>query len=479
MERHLSGRALARLIGLDRPEGPYYRALAGAVRTAIRDGRLAVHVRMPAERDLATALGVSRTTISAAYDKLREMGYIASRQGAGSWTALPDPATLGPDDPWLAAGDDGLLALHCAAPPATGLLSDAMTLAAQDLPCHTLGVGYDPLGLAALREAVAARYTSRGLATRPDQILLTAGAQSGIHLAMSLLVRPGDPVVIESPTYPHALDAARYHAARLVPVGVAEDGWHPDAVSEAMRQSGARVAYLIPDFHNPTGRLMDDATRAAVTGAARRADTTLLVDESWAELGLDDTSAAAPMAAFDTDNRVITIGSASKLWWGGLRVGWVRTTAERVRRMARLRAAIDIAGAPFQQLVVARLFERIEEARAERRRGLLASRETLVAALRARMPGWRFRVPEGGGALWVRLEGPVATSLAAVAADHGVRLAPGPWFGVEGTLESYLRLPYTQPPQVVGEAVARIAAARAGEPGRTWDRAADSLTPAL
>jgi DNA-binding transcriptional MocR family regulator len=128
--------------------------------------------------------------------------------------------------------------------------------------------------------------------------------------------------------------------------------------------------------------------------------------------------------------------------------------------------------------VVTRLFERIEQARAERRRTLLASRDALVAALRARIPSWDFRVPEGGGVLWVSLGGPVAISLAGAAAAHGVRLAPGPWFGADGTLEGYLRLPYTQPPMVLTEAVERIAAALAGA-AAGMPLAPDSLTPAL
>ncbi|MDF5753758.1 PLP-dependent aminotransferase family protein [Spongiactinospora sp. TRM90649] len=478
MDRYLSGPALAGLVSVDPSARPYYRALAAGVRAAILDGRLPVGARMPAERHLAQALQVSRTTVSAAYDRLREQGYIESRRGSGSRTALPDPATLGPDNPWLARGDDGMLAMHCAAPAASTLLPEAVAQAAHDLPRYTLGVGYDPLGLPALRAAVARRYTERGLATRPEQILVTSGAQSGIHLVMSLLVGQGDPVLVESPTYPHALDAARGHGARLVPVGITEDGWEPALLGEAMRQSGARLAYLIPDYHNPTGRLMDDAARAEVTAAAGRAGTTILADESWAEMGLPGSPTATPMAAFAGDDRVITVGSASKLWWGGLRVGWIRATAERVCALAHLRAAVDIAGAPFEQLVATRLFERIEQAREERRRTLCASREALVTALRARIPSWDFRVPEGGGVLWVRLDGPVATSLAATASAHGVRLAPGPWFGVEGTLEGHLRLPYTQPPQVLAEAVERIAAAHDGRPAGP-PPATRTFTPAL
>ncbi|MEO3814323.1 PLP-dependent aminotransferase family protein [Sphaerisporangium sp. B11E5] len=461
MDRHLSGPQLARLLDLPTGARPYYRALAEAVRTLILDGRLPVRVRMPAERHLAAALGVSRTTVTTAYDRLRERGYLDSRQGAGSWTALPDPGALGVDNPWIASADDGLLPLHIAAPSATALLPDAVAAATDAYPRYGLGMGYDPLGVPALRAAIAERYGARGVPTRPEQILVTCGAQQAIHLLMTLLGGAGDPIVVESPTYPHALDAARLRGARLVPVGIQDDGWHLDLLEGALRQSAARLAYLIPDFHNPVGRLMDDAARAALAATARRYDATVLVDESWAELAIDEVPAAAPLAAYDTDGRVISVGSASKLWWGGLRIGWVRATAALVRRLAVLRSAMDIAAPLFEQLMVVHLMERVEEGRAERRRGMGASRAALVEALRAALPGWEFTPPPGGGALWVRLDAPVATPLADAAAARGVRLAPGPWFGVDGTLERYLRLPFTLPPDALREGVRALAEAHA------------------
>ncbi|WP_205315709.1 PLP-dependent aminotransferase family protein [Nonomuraea lactucae] len=457
--RYLGAAQVARLVDVPPQARPYYRALADAVRARILDGRIPVRVRMPAERHLAETLDVSRTTVTAAYDLLRERGYLESRQGSGSWTALPDPAST-PDNPWLSTGADGLTHLHSAAPPAPSALLEAMAEAVEDVPRYGMGNGYDPMGLPVLRERIAARYCARGLATRPEQIIVTTGSQHAIQIVMGLLLGPGDPLLVESPTYPHAIDAARVRGARIVPVGISHEGWQPDLVTCAMRQSAARVAYLMPDFQNPTGALMDDATRAALTGAARRHDTTLVVDETWAELALDEVPPTSPMAAFDTDSRVISIGSASKLWWGGLRIGWVRTTAALARRLALHRACVDIASPVLEQLVVARLFDRMEETTAERRRTLRASREALVSAVREHLPGWDFTVPRGGGTLWVRLDSGSAVSLAEAVARHGVRLAPGPWFGVEGTLEGYLRLPYTQPPQVLRDAVAQIAKAR-------------------
>lgn len=475
MDRHLSALQLARIIEVPAGTRPYYKALAEAVRTLILDGRLAVRVRLPAERHLAEALRVSRTTVTTAYDRLREQGFLESRQGAGSWTALPDPAALGAEGPWIVPDDAGRLPLHCAAPPATPYLGDAIAEAGRAYHRYALGMGYDPVGVAPLREAIARRYGERGLATRPEQIMVTAGAQHAIHLVMTLLVGPGDPVLVESPTFPHAIDVARLRGARLVPTGIQEDGWHMDLLTGAMRQSAARLAYVIPDFQNPTGHLMGDAERAALVAAARRHDTTVLADETWAELALDDVGRRSPLAAFDTDGRVISVGSASKLWWGGLRVGWIRATAALVRRLALFRASVDIAGAVFEQLVVTHLFDRLEETRADRCRSLRASRAALTEALREELPSWSFTPPSGGGSLWIRLDAPVATPLADAAAARGVRIAPGPWFGVDGTLERYVRIPFTQPPDVLTDAVHRIAAGT----GSYGYRPGEPLTPTL
>ncbi|GII93826.1 MocR-like transcription factor YczR [Sinosporangium siamense] len=483
IDRHISAPQLARLVqaggGLTPAPGVKYRALAGAVRSLILEGRLAVRVRLPAERHLAEELGVSRTTVTSAYDRLREQGYLASRQGAGSWTELPDPQALGADSPWAADEDGGLIPMHAAAPMAPTSLAAAVDAAARDLPRHTLGIGYRPLGLEPLREAVAARYTERGAATRPEQILITTGAQQAMHLIVHLLTSPGDALLVESPTYPHVLDLARLRGARIVPVGIPPGGWHLDLLTCAMRQSAARLAYLIPDFQNPTGHLMEDAGRAELVAAARACGTTLIVDETWAETTLDEVPAVRPMAAFDTDGRVFSIGSAAKLWWGGLRIGWIRTTAAMVRRLSAFRAGVDIASPLLEQLVVARLFEDLPAGRAERRAALLASRAALTAALAAELPSWTYTLPRGGGSIWALLPAPAATPIAEAAVGHGVRLAPGPWFGVDGTLESYLRLPFTQPPQVITEAVRRVAAAQAGATAPRGSLPADLMTPVL
>ncbi|GLU45840.1 PLP-dependent aminotransferase family protein [Nocardiopsis ansamitocini] len=457
-ERRINGHLLAKLIGAKARERPCYLSTARAISGLILDGRIPTRTRLPAERDLAPALGVSRNTVTASYAWLRENGYLDSRQGAGSWTMLPD--TGGGGAAFLVP-DSEHIDLGVAAPPAIDGLQRAAELAVQQLAAHVGGLGYTSLGLPELRHAVARRYVERGLPTTPDQVFITSGAQQGVALLMELLADPGDPVLVESPTYPHPLAAARHRDARLRTVGVGPQGWDPDYLLDAFRQWRPRLAYLIPDFHNPTGALMDDDEREAVVAEARRSGTSLVVDETVAEMAIDSGEQPAPMATYDTDGRVFTVGSAAKLLWGGLRIGWIRTTPAMVARLRSLRQRFDLSSPVVEQLIVTHLLSDMTRVRAERSSQLRRNRDALVRELREWLPDWRFTVPRGGLVLWVRLPQPVATALAEAAGRSGVHLAPGPVFGTEGTLEQYVRLSYTQPPEVLGDAVRRLARAYA------------------
>jgi DNA-binding transcriptional MocR family regulator len=139
-----------------------------------------------------------------------------------------------------------------------------------------------------------------------------------------------------------------------------------------------------------------------------------------------------------------------------LRIGWIRTTAPLARRLMLARAAVDIASPVLEQLIVGELLRRADGIRAQRGRELRERRDALAAALTERLPDWRFTLPAGGMSLWARLPAPVATPLTEAAARRGVRIVPGPVFGVDGVLEDYVRLPYVLPVPVLREAVDRL-----------------------
>jgi DNA-binding transcriptional MocR family regulator len=466
MTNSVRGGQLARLLGQwhalpGRHRRPDYAALAAAVRGLLADGRLPLGVRLPAERELAEALAVSRTTVSAAYRTLRETGHLTSRRGAGSWTTLPNGHRVATSGLW-AAGDDGdVIDLGVAASAAPDDLVVAARDAAEDLPRYLGSAGYHPAGLAELREAVAAGYRARGLATSAEQILITAGTQQALDLVLRLSVPAGSPALVEAPTYPNALAALSARRARINTHGLdTATGWDGEMLLSALRQTRPRVAYVIPEFQNPTGHLMPADLRERMVSAAHTAGTELIADESFVDLPLDGQQMPPPVAAFDRHSRVVTIGGMSKAYWGGLRIGWVRASAPLVQRLAAIRVGVDMASPVLEQLVAVRLLARSPQLVAARRAQLRERRDALVAALRVELPEWSFVVPGGGTSLWVELDGPISSALARAAEDVRVRLAPGPRFGLDGTLERFMRLPFTLPVEELAEAIRRIAAVR-------------------
>ncbi|MEO3747324.1 PLP-dependent aminotransferase family protein [Plantactinospora sp. B5E13] len=461
------GPHLARMLGQwhslpGRRRDPDYAALAGAVRGLLADGRLPLGVRLPAERELAEALRVSRTTVTAAYRSLRETGHLTSRRGAGSWTTLPNGHRVGSTGMLTPLEDLDVIDLGCAALPAPVELADAARAAVEDLACYLGGAGYHPTGIIELRTAVAEHYTGRGLPTSPEQILVTNGVQHALDLVLRLALPPGAGVLVESPTYPNALAALAARRARITTHGLdaGGPGWDADLLLGGLRQTRPRLAYLIPEFQNPTGHLMPADLRERVVAAAQAAGTDLVVDESFVDLALDGVEVPPPTAVFDRHSRVVTIGGMSKPYWGGLRIGWIRASAPQVQRLAATRVGVDMAGPVLDQLVAVRLLAAAGTIVPARRAQLAAQRDALLAVLRAELPTWRVRPPQGGVTLWAELDGPIASALARAAEEVGVRIAPGPRFGLDGTMERFLRLPFTLPPADLTEAVRRLAAVR-------------------
>jgi DNA-binding transcriptional MocR family regulator len=458
-DRGLSGPHLARLLGEWRSTGPAYAALARALRLLVLDGRLPLRTRLPGERELAEALGVSRTTATAAYAALRDEGFLASRRGAGSWTQLPADTGLVPAPG--PASSEGVIDLSCAATAAPeGVLHAALAAATAELPRHLPGPGYDAAGLPDLRAAIAAHLTGRGAPTAPEQVLVTAGALHALTLLLRVLSGPGDRVLVEHPSYPAALDAVRAIGARPVPVPMLPDGWDLEMLAATLRQAAPRLAYVIADNQNPTGLTMPAAEREQLVALARATRTPLVVDEAVAGLHLDGAEPPLPVSALDPDGEtVVTIGSMSKTFWAGLRIGWLRASPGLVQRLAAARAALDISSPVLEQLMAVDLLAGAEAVLERQRAGARERRDQFAAALREHVPTWRLNDPRGGLSFWVELDAPRSTALAAVADRHGTRLAAGPRFGVDGGFERFVRLPYSLPAPVLEDAASRLAVA--------------------
>jgi len=447
-----------RLLGEWRGGATAYPALAAGLRELIVEGRLPPHTRLPSERALAAALGVSRNTATAALDVLREQGYLASQRGMGSWVTSPPDTDARPDELLAPAGD--VIDLTLANLPSPADLGALAATAAKALARELGGHGYEPFGLPAARQAIATYLSDRGLATEPAQVLVTQGALHAWDLALRTFARPGDRVLVETPTYPGALDAVRAHGCVPVGVPVGPDGWDLAFLRAVLRDARPRLGYLIPDFQNPTGFCASAEQRAAVLREARAAGVLLVSDESLAELWIEPGERPPSLAKGDPGTGVLAVGSLSKPVWGGLRTGWVRADREFVRRLALARGSQDVSGPVLDQLLAVEVFACLDTLLPGRRALLGERRDALLGALAVGRPGWRAARPVGGMSVWVELPGGTAASaLAARAVEHGVRVAAGPRFGVGGGFEQRLRLPFTQPPERLTEAVRRLAAA--------------------
>ncbi len=258
MPRVLTARAVADLVApalAAESSGPAYGRLTEALRHLIADGRLPEGSRLPSERDLPGPLGLSRTTVTRAYTALRAQGYLHTRRGSGSVVQVPD-VPGGRIDHLLtpSALSDGAIDLTCTAAGAPGGTSEAYGQALEELGAYLPGTGYYPGGVPVLREVVAERFTARGLATTPDQVIVAPGALAGVAIAARALLAPRGRVLVETPTYPNAIATLEGAGARTVahPIEHAHDDWDVAGLGRTLRQRrGARSPTSSPTSTTP------------------------------------------------------------------------------------------------------------------------------------------------------------------------------------------------------------------------------------
>lgn len=436
---------------------PAYVEVSDRLRLLIVDGQLRDGARLPSEREFAAALGLSRTTTTRAYQQLRDAGFANARQGSGTVVAMP-LARSSASSLIVDSADPDAIAWTYSAPPAPCGTARAFERAAVGLPRLLASTGYLPDGLPALRERIAELYAERGLPTDPGQIIVTAGAMGAISLVARTLLKSGDRVIVEGLSYPHGIDAVRAAGGRLSVLPYVETPWRVDDFAR-LAAAGARAAYLIPEFHNPTAALLPASHREAIARAARRAGTSVIADESLYAVNLDGVTLPPPYAAFDPE--AISVGSSSKQFWGGLRVGWIRAPHRLVMPLVQARMSSDLGASAFDQLVLSELLGDGGQTAAAARASLRSGRDELLRLLALHLPEFETYCPAGGLNLWVRLPAAISSRLVSAAADHGLLLTPGPRFfsqpGQAG--ERHLRLPYVMPPERLADGVQRLTAA--------------------
>ncbi|GAA1235526.1 PLP-dependent aminotransferase family protein [Kitasatospora nipponensis] len=454
------------LDGWQRRTGPRYRRIAAALADAVERGLVGAGDRLPAERPLADALGVSRGTTVRGYDELAQAGWVERRQGAGTfvrprpaWTHTP---TENPTSALLhrrLAGAGDMIDISLSVPPGTDHLPPIHEpLRMSDLAGH----GLDPAGLPDLRAALARHLTDHlGLPTTADQLIVTSGAQHALSLLSLAVISPGRPVITGCPTYPGLAGAIAGRQGRLVTVPVDPLGVETQALERAAAQAHAPVIYVDPAAHSPTGAVLCGSRRHTLLQSARRHRALVVEDLTQAGLQLDlepGQAAPAPLAADDAS--VVTVGSLSKMFWAGLRIGWLRAPEPLHRYLLRLRSANDLAPSVPSQLLATRLLHAADAAwQQSLRQALRARRDLLLTHLTQQLPAWQTQSPQAGLSMWVTL--PVADSetFTHLATRYGVIVASGATSCVDGRHSSGLRLSFAESPKTLESAVDRLSVA--------------------
>lgn len=415
-------RSLGAAPGALRARRPIYRHLLGVLEDGIARGVMPVGFRLPAERELARAAGVSRTTVVSAYRELEARGLVRAYVGRGTFvSAAPDPGRA----PFAWQGKVAASALSFADATVRDLmrasidprvLSFAAGRPALDLfPTHPAREALDRIltanpqgawgngpteGHLRFRSAISDRFGGAH-----DQILAVTGAQQGLDLLARCLIDPGDPVIIDRPAYMGAIHSFRSAGARLI-------GWDVrradlDELEECFNRRRPKFLYLNPTYQNPTGGTLPLRVRRELLEIAARHRVPVIEDDTYRELSL---GAPPPPSMFQLDERreiVIHLNTFSKTLAPGLRLGWIAAARPIVEQLSLIKQRADLHTQGLSQLLTAELIEggafdrHLTALRSEHRR----RRDSMIAALRqhVRREDLRFTVPEGGLYLWCRL----------------------------------------------------------------------------
>lgn len=318
-----------------------------------------------------------------------------------------------------------------------------------------------------LRRRVADRLSLRGLPTDPDGLLITSGSQQALTLIATVLLEPGDRILVEDPCYLAALQCFQLAGAVPVPVPCDDDGLDPEALDRLVEEHRPKLLYTVPTFHNPTGRTLPEDRRAALADVIARRGLWTIEDDPYGELRYAGEPAVALAARDGAADYVLALSTLSKVAAPGLRIGWVRAPAALRRPLTIAKQAADLHSSTVDQAATARWLAHVDlDAHLERLRSVYRERrDAMLAELPTVLPaGSTFNRPDGGMFLWVRLpEGHDATALLPAALEQQVAYVPGaPFYATEADPRT-LRLSFTtHSPNEIRHGLERLRVALAG-----------------
>lgn len=476
---------------------PLYRQIENYFRTGILNGNLAPDMRLPASRQLASDLGISRITIENAYAELKADGLVASKGGSGTYVLPPYPlhqfGEEGSSVAWPLWQQD-LLTSETRSNKLTPM--EMLTTAEHPDPISFAeGVG-DPLlfpvddfrravqavfhrdgltaleygehnGFSPLRVIIARLLASQGLQTHAANILITSGSQQALWLVAQLLLKPGDVVLVESPTYARALELFRTLGLRIVGVPVDEQGMQVDGAEELLQQFHPKLIYTIPNFQNPTGACMNSRRRHQLVALADRYNVPILEDDFVGDLRYEGRAQPA-LKAIDPGGRVIYMSTFSKMLLPGLRIGFLIVEGPVYEKLVHQKHVHDLATSNLIQRAL-EVYVTVGRYEAHLRRSCQLyrkRRDTMVRAINRHLSpmfnGLHVTSPQGGLFLWLRLPGNLSVEqLLPLACEEGVTFSPGSdFFPERSDGANYLRLNFaTFPPDVIETGIVRLSKA--------------------
>lgn len=358
--------------------GPRYQALAAAIEAAVQTGELPVGAKLPPQRNLAWKLGVTVGTISRGYMLAEQKGLLSGEVGRGTFVKPLNghgASALGSETMAEAAGEivslatPGVIELshnEPSLPEYEDLLRRSLQrIAAKRGLQHLLGYSRT-LGDPAHRAAAAQWIARTGVTFAPEQVIVTAGAQQALNVAISAMTMPNETLMVESLTYGGVHENARLRPVRMEAVAMDEEGIRPDALADAAKRTGSRLVLVQPTIHNPTTATMSQQRREDVVAVARKYDLTIIEDDVY---GFVVEDRPVPLAALAPE-RTIFIASASKCMAPGLRVGWLAAPPALIERFADALHAVSVNNPRLNQEIIrqwiedgtaARLVERLRD----------------------------------------------------------------------------------------------------------------------
>ncbi|MBK1970305.1 MULTISPECIES: MocR-like pyridoxine biosynthesis transcription factor PdxR [Brevundimonas] len=429
---------------IDNPAQPIFINLAASIVREIERGRLNPGDRLPGTRALAATLSLHRNTIDAAYQELILQGWLAAEASRGTYVArdLPDLGVCGwneseaaPISPLRPSATPAPLRFSDGAPDAR-LMPGAELARAFRRAVSAAGLrmltGYgDPRGAPPLRASLARYLTAeRGLTAGADDVLVTRGSQMALFLAAGAVLEPGQAIAVEDPGYPLAWQAFRAAGARVVGAPVDGQGLNVDRLEALLaRDPEIRAVYVTPHHQYPTTVTLGAGRRLRLLDLARRHGLTLIEDDYDHEYRFEGRPVLPLASRAQAENRVVHIGSVSKLLAPALRIGYATGPRPILARMARLREAVDRQGDVPLEHALAKLIDEGDLGRhARKARRIYEQRRDLLATEIAQALGdvATFERPAGGLALWLKVNASIdAAAWAAAAEKAGLMLTYG------------------------------------------------------